>query len=147
MTKNQLITLMRLWWPAACRGQGWNPADRELRLKVISEAVKRPVTSANDLDSRGDVDRVKAHLRQLASPDSLQAAIDQENAAEAGERRRLLFKVQRFPADYVNKITWDRFHCAYPDELTTPQLRQLATTLTERSRAAKRRRAESEVAR
>lgn len=86
MTKPQRITLMAEWWPNACAAQGWDVKDRERRLEVLSEAVGRELESANDLDSRGDVDKVKSHLGMLA--DSVQGAIEVDHPEE-GQGRRL----------------------------------------------------------
>lgn len=108
MTPQQRITIMADWWPAACRAQGWKSADRALRMRVLSVAVsfppgtfatildalavinsdeplKRPLASANELDSRGDVDRVKALLLFLAG--NLKAAQEMDDA-KAGVARR-----------------------------------------------------------
>ena len=91
--------------------------------------------------SNADFDRVKAHLIAIANPDSLGAAIAEESAAETGERARLMYAVNRFPAAYVNRIAWDRFKCSYADELTHDQLRDLVKTLSERRRSKQRARA------
>lgn len=39
MTSNQRTAIMADWWPAACRVQGWNSNDRDLRLRVLSLAL------------------------------------------------------------------------------------------------------------
>jgi hypothetical protein len=72
-------------WPAACRCQGWRASDRGLRLRVLSEAVRRPLCSASDLDPTADFDRVKAHLGMLA--DNVQATIETDHP-EIGQARR-----------------------------------------------------------
>lgn len=86
MTKGQRITLMSDWWPAACRAQGWDKNDRDLRLRVLSEAVKRPIKSASDLDTREDIDAVKAYLGALT--DNLDAAREVDDPT-IGKARRL----------------------------------------------------------
>lgn len=88
--------------------------------------------------SNADFDKVKAHLLALAKPDDFTAAMFEQSAADRGERKRLLFRIGKFETGYVNRICWDKFHCAYADELTTEQLHQLAMTLVERSRAKQR---------
>ena len=77
---------MAYWWPAACRAQGWDKDDRDLRLRVLSDAVKRPLESASDLDNRGDIDDVKSHLQALT--DNLAAAVETGDRT-IGEARRL----------------------------------------------------------
>ncbi len=105
MTQKQRISLQADWWPAACRSQGWNPKDRDLRMRVCAWAVSlenpsqlellnainselapsRPLVSTNDLDNGKDVDRVKACLGMLA--DDTKAA-DEVGRPELGSARR-----------------------------------------------------------
>ena len=112
MTDPQRITMMADWWPAACRAQEWKISDRALRMRVLSVAVsfpkghfrtildalaeinspeplRRELNSANDLDSRDDVDRVKALLLFLAG--DLKAAQEIDN--NEGKARRSRFVV------------------------------------------------------
>lgn len=90
MTTNQRIALQAEWWPAACSAQGWRVNDRDLRIRVCAWAVSlanpdqlalleainsdrtpaRFLESTNDLDSKEDIDAVKACLGMLA--DNLQ---------------------------------------------------------------------------
>ena len=95
MTTSQRIFLMADLWPAACRAQGWNEQDRELRLNVLTEAVGRPLASANDIDAKGEFDAVKAHLRLLAN--RLQGAMesDDPNIGRARRLRRKLIDIVR----------------------------------------------------
>lgn len=86
MTDHQRITLMADWWPKACTAQGWNKSDRARRMAALSEAVGRTITSANQLNTTTDVDKVKAHLGMLA--DDLKSTIETDNE-ELGEGRRL----------------------------------------------------------
>jgi hypothetical protein len=92
MTKGQRITLMAEWWPNACQAQDWNPNDRDLRLRVLSEAVKRPLASANDLNTREDIDAVKAHLQMLA--DNIDAAHETDHP-EVGAARRFRHIIEK----------------------------------------------------
>lgn len=94
MSPPQRIHLMAELWPKACATQGWDRSDRELRLRVFSEAVGRPLESANDINSTTDFDALKRHLRTLA--DSLAGAMD---SAEAGEARRTMHHVRQLLAE------------------------------------------------
>lgn len=109
MTTAQRNKLMIEWWPAACRAQGWKVSDRARRLRVLSVAVSfpaghfgnvleclavvaneavaldRPLASASELNSREDVDRVKALLLMLA--DNLDAAREMDAPEEGAARR------------------------------------------------------------
>lgn len=87
-----------LWYQACAgataRAQGWNYNDRALRLATLSEAVGRPLASANDLNQVGDFDKVIQHLGTLAG--------DVARAAEsdyAGEARRTLKDVRELLAE------------------------------------------------
>lgn len=107
MTPNQRSTLMIEWWPSACSAQKWKTSDKPLRLRVLSLALNfkfgnilefrdalenyavisklparhrpifREIQSANDLNTREDIDAVKALLLMLA-----------DNLAGAGEQGR-----------------------------------------------------------
>ncbi len=57
-----------------------------LRLKVLSLAVKRPITSANDLNKTDDFDKVKAYLGFAA--DDIDATTETDHP-EIGRARRL----------------------------------------------------------
>ena len=66
MTSPQRMSILLDRWPRACRAQHWNPNDRPLRLRVISQAVGRWIKSMNDLNNTTDIDAVYAHLGMLA---------------------------------------------------------------------------------
>lgn len=91
MTKSQRKTLMSKWWPDACRAQGWKPGDRVKRLDVISVALGRVITSANDLDNVEDINKVKRHLGKLAS--NLAHTVE-EVAPEIERARRLRYVIR-----------------------------------------------------
>ena len=148
MTDRQRTKLMSQWWPAACAAQGWDAKDRQKRLQVFGEAVGRELVSASDLDAHADIDRVKAHLFLLAAPENLGAAM-QTVDEDSGERRRLIWSILQSPRQYIESIVHDLTHGTTTeiDELTLPQLRKLAMTLTERRRAAQRRRIQEEAER
>lgn len=86
MTKKQRIFLMADLWPAACRAQGWDAQDRDLRLQVLSEAVGRTVGSAAELGAAADFDAVKGRCLALAG--NVQGALE-ESDPSVGLARRL----------------------------------------------------------
>lgn len=107
MTDRQRIALQADWWPAACRVQGWKTSDRNLRLRVCMWAVslvnptqlelldainsdrvpQRWLASTNDLDSKEDVDRVKACLGMLAENLKLTGEVGQPLFGSACRKR------------------------------------------------------------
>lgn len=137
MTPRQRIALQADWWPAACRTQGWKTGDRNLRLRVCMWAVSlvnptqlelldaiisdrvpaRWLASTNDLDSKEDVDRVKACLGMLA--DKLKET-GEVGRPEIGRARRLrdvirdqikcLALYHPRPRAYVAEIIDDKFN-------------------------------------
>ena len=135
MTPKQRITLQADWWPAACRSQGWKPNDRALRLRVCAWCVsldnptqhellqaiqsdlepRRPLQSTNDLDSKGDIDRVKACLLMLADDLKRTQEVGKPKIGSARRKRDVirsslkclaLFEAQpkRFLASLVNDM-------------------------------------------
>ena len=151
MTTRQRITILADWWPAACRVQHWKPSDRSLRLRIISEAIGRPIESMGELNNTDDIDQVKAYLKHLA--EDITGTAEAGNP-EPGERRRYLWLIRQHgralspkaPHDaYTLSIARDRFHntagLTTIEDLTTEQLRQLMMTLWARlqskARAAK----------
>ena len=118
-------------WPTACRCQGWDAKDRELRLRVFGEAVGRMLTSASELNSTADFDRVKAHLGMLA--DNLVATVETDHP-ELGRARRLRAVIRRHlaelrefhpnPEAMLAGIVQDKFGSGWTlDELTAgPQI-------------------------
>jgi len=161
MTSKQRYSIVIDRWPAACRAQGWNPSDRERRLRVIGEAVGRAITTMNDLDNGADIDAVYAHLGALT--DKVAATIETLPAGRvdvsagpgrrarksdtAGYRRRLFWLVRKHAAPlggepYVLGLARDKFHLTAGmttlEDLTTQQLHQLMMTLAAR-RSSKQR--------
>lgn len=158
MTKTQRITLMADWWPAACRAQGWNSSDRDLRLRTLGEAVGRELESASDLNSTGDIDRVKAHLGGLANklaPVIKHETPDEDDAVRwrwlvRQEIRKLAGCLTPAPGQtpmsaamaYTAALIRDKFQSGGPhvdalqpltiDDLPLDQLRQLKITLSQR---------------
>lgn len=139
MTDSQRMKIVRDLWPAACRAQGWKVSDRERRLRTISDAVHRPVTSMLDLDNGGDIDAVFAHLRTLA--DNIDGAIESDHP-EIGDKRRLFKAIDDLQSQlgypYYRKIVLDRFGHDDLERLSVRELTQLRYTLTARTRAKMR---------
>ena len=112
-------------WPDACRSRGWNPNDRDLRLTVLSQAVKRPIKSANDLNRTDDFDKVKAYLGFAA--DDIDATTETDHP-EIGRARRLRDQIRDQvsclrlyhpnPEAYLAKIVTSKFPSCDIDDLT-----------------------------
>jgi hypothetical protein len=151
MTTPQRMSILLDRWPRACRAQHWDPHDRDLRLRVLSQAVGRPITSMNSLDNTVDIDAVYAHLGLLCdnvalTQETLPAADMTVSAgprnvtkpATAGERRRILYLIRQHAAPlggdpYIRQIlkcnpglvqNWSSL-----DDLSTKSLHRLMTTL------------------
>jgi len=151
MTSKQRLSILLHRWPKAAAKQHWNPQDRDLRLKVISQAVGRPIQSMNELDNAADIDAVYAHLGLLS--DNLALTVETLPAepmtvaagrgritkpATPGERRRIIWKINEYAAPlggetYIRAIVkcnpglvqgWSTL-----DDLSTKSLHQLMTTL------------------
>lgn len=107
MTSRQRIKLMAEWWPDACTSQGWNKNDREKRIEILSQALGREITSANEIETNEDVDAVKAHLLALARPADLTAQLDQANMP----RTRAIHAILGFgfSEQYIAAISEDRY--------------------------------------
>jgi hypothetical protein len=136
VTKSQRIQLMSTWWPDACAAAGWNPADRERRLEVLSDAVQRSLKSANDLNHTTDIDKVKSHLLAISQPDNLRDQVAIANM----EKTRLLHAIRSFSFhhNYVATISANKFGVPEIESLTVPQLIQLRNTMAARSSAKRR---------
>lgn len=93
MTKKQRVHLMADLWPGACRAQGWDKNDRALRVRVLSDAAGRQLSSSSDLNGTDDFDRVKRHLLTLA--DNVRAASEEDHE---GEARRTMHHVRELLA-------------------------------------------------
>jgi len=99
-------------WYQACQAQRWDYNDRALRLAVLSKAVDRRLSSANDLNQVGDFDKVIKHLGTLA--DDLKRAAESDAAGEARRTmkdvRDLMLELEELvaaPGDYVMAIIKD----------------------------------------
>lgn len=117
MTSDQRKKLLGVWWPNACKAQGWNRNDRDFRLSKLGEFVGRPIESTNELGSEDDIDIIKSELGRLS--DNLAATVETDQK-HLGQRRRLLWKhytIQRpclaiYVADvdaYLKQLLRERF--------------------------------------
>ncbi len=161
MTTKQRMSILVDRWPAACRSQGWNKSDRDLRLQVISAAVGRAIGSMNDLDNSADIDKVFAHLGRLADQvaDTIETLPHHSVSVSAGTagtttqrdtagyRRRLFWLIRKYGhalggEPYVLALARDKFHITTGlttiDDLATRQLHQLMMTLAARKSALDR---------
>jgi hypothetical protein len=145
------MSILLTRWPRACRAQGWDKSDRDLRLRVISQAIGRWVKSMNDLNSTTDVDALYAHLGLLSDNLSLtQETLPVETMtvsagrghitkpATAGERRRILWLIRTHAEKlggepYIRAIAKCTSGLAQDwstlEDLSTKSLHQLMTTL------------------
>jgi hypothetical protein len=127
MTPKQRIHLMRDLWPAACAAQGWAPNNRALRLTALSHALGRAVTSANEIATNDDFDRVKRYLRMAA--DDVGAAMERESDGRARRvRERVRAAVRELEAvlgdagraaQYVAEIIAAKFNHAHAPAIST----------------------------
>jgi hypothetical protein len=140
MTSKQRISILAHRWPAACDVQGWNPNDRPLRLRVLSEAIGRDIESMNDLNNDTDIDKIFAHLGMLS--ENLKRTVDLTPAGqENGYRRRMFWLIRKHSRQlggepYVLALARDKFHLTEGlqsiEDLTTKQLNHLMMTLNAR---------------
>jgi hypothetical protein len=159
MTTKQRMSILLDRWPRACRAQGWNPQDRDLRLRIISQAIGRQVGSMNDLDNATDVDAVYATLGRLA--DNVARTVETlpvptvtrvvgpkrsrvPTQDSAGLRRRLLWLIEKFGKPlggrpYVLALMRDKWHItpglSTIEDLDSEQLHQLMISLRSRARS------------
>lgn len=119
------------------RGCGRLTADH-LRHACHVRALGRD-KSATTLSAQ-EMDRVVVLMELLANPLSLDA-VQRWCDPNIDARKRLVWRVEHCgaPAEYVAAIARDRFGSGDWRGLATPQLRQLVTTLDQRSRARARR--------
>lgn len=148
MTTKQRITLMADLWPRACAVKGWNPQDRELRLKVLGQAVGRELESASEINNTNDFDNAKAFLLAIYRPADLESQVAIANM----DRTRLYFAIRKlaheitpaevrsyaFESPYADAVMRDKYGHNDPDRLSPEQLEQFRNTLAARL-AAKRR--------
>ena len=162
MTRKQQIYMMALW-TRACAAQGWPANNRALRLTAISHALGRQVSSASEIRTNAEFDRVKRHLQEAA--DDLAAAMETETE---GRARRLRWRIRaqvdrlaqiwgdtRAAHAYLHKLLNDKFNAGRQREnwlrledltaepiadleglLHPSQLEQLLMTLTARASRA-----------
>ena len=162
MTSKQRMSILLDRWPAACQAQAWDPKDRDLRLRILSEAVGRQISTMNDLDNTRDIDAIYAHLGFLASNvartiETLPVPMVTRPAGRrprsiptedtAGLRRRLLYLIRKFSQPlggepYTVALVRDKWRTTPGlnniEDLDSRQLHQLMITLRARSRSRSR---------
>lgn len=106
------------------------PKQDDIRHAVHVVALGKD-KSSKDLTNR-EFDRVLCLLRLLIDPDNLEEVIRWENP-DLDERKRLVWFIDNFPAQYVRQIASDKFKQPGLDQLSMAQLRMLATTLRNRA--------------
>jgi len=62
-------------WYGACKAKGWDPQDKELRLRVLSQIVGHPLASSSDIERITEFTKVKNELLIMQGV-SLQAGIE-----------------------------------------------------------------------
>lgn len=122
-------------WPAACLARGWDVADRERRLDVLSQAVGRDLQSANELNTTRDYDAVKGALLALSDDANLKAQVRQ--LCQPLIRLRWAIR-HAAPLAYWSHIARSRFGTDDLDQLDETQLTQLRNTLSARANAHRR---------
>lgn len=90
ITTPQRNKLMIELWPKAAKALGVKVSDRAQRMAVLSEAVGRPLESANDIGAHDEFSRVVDHLGKLAG--DLPAAM-RDGQQTRTERDRLLYVI------------------------------------------------------
>lgn len=133
MTKLQRLKYFRLW-SAACRARGWDSSDRQERhnVHVTALGTDKPTNKLTN----ADIDKIYAVLLALGQPSNLTAQVDQLNQP----RKRMLHAISRHAPEYRDQICRDRFGHTRLSDLKDPQLQQLAMTLDNRERSARKRR-------
>lgn len=142
MTLPQQHMLLGLFATLA-NARHWNGTQREIERERITIALfgeRRSWSAAKDeLDDR-DIDRLKARLIALRDETNIPAQIDDANAADDGERRRLIHRIEhdlrraQLGEGYVVTIARDQCDRADWRDLPIEQLTNLRDTLTQRVR-------------
>jgi hypothetical protein len=70
-TRPQIIDLKARLWPNACVARGWDPNDRDWQMAVLSQILKRPISSSNDIEYLAEFTEVKATLEAWAHDTNL----------------------------------------------------------------------------
>lgn len=140
MTTKQRAHFFGTLWPRACERMGWDPADRELRLKFFKVELGTPKSFADF--SQEDYDKVKATCLAIASPEDLHAQL----RLLSQPRERRLFKLRELraclalylknPAAYEQAILERRFNGQRPDDMPDRDLDQYLQTLNARLNGA-----------
>jgi hypothetical protein len=70
-TRPQIIDLKANLWPAACAARGWDAKDRAWQMQVLSQILKRPISSSTDIEYLAEFTEVKATLQAWAHDTNL----------------------------------------------------------------------------
>jgi hypothetical protein len=152
MTRRQQVYYRGELWPAACRVQGWDPADDEKRRAVTRQAARKinpnsQCTSTTHLN-QDQITALFKLLVALANPDDVAAQRASENPVETkelDERKRLIHVIDElckkagFHRHYVRAIAhWNMRQAQVSEweDLPADKLRRLLITVE--SRAARR---------
>ena len=108
VSRAQVVSLKSTLWPAACRAQQWPEKDRDFQMAWLSQCVGREIKTSNDLERKGEFDKVKRDLELAASNlDAASRAVSAEQGhdVEAQERvRHQLDEVMQCLALYVADV-------------------------------------------
>ncbi|MCC7518378.1 MAG: hypothetical protein IT578_04240 [Verrucomicrobiae bacterium] len=136
MTRLQRNAYWKLW-QAVCRAQGWSPQDDERRHAIHREALGQE-KSSNDF-TNADLDQIFPLMRRLSGSDLVDSQVqldDYERGGDPGERRRLLWRINKLALDlaYVRSICAALYKTTNWERLPIPQLTNLRNTLANRAR-------------
>lgn len=117
ITTAQRNKLMIELWPKAAKAQGWKQSDRAQRMAVLSEAVGRPLESANDIGAHDEFSRVVDHLGKLAGDlpaamrDGHEVLTERDRLMWViGEQRKQLGLYVESPSGYIEQVIRDKFN-------------------------------------
>lgn len=128
-----------------CKKMGWKgDIRRGLEREAITLEAFREKKSWSTFNN-SDVDIMKAHLKALLDPDSLDNQMADIDAEAKGERRRLIYKIERvmrqhgFHEAYVRELCRNFYDTAEWREFPLDRLTNIRDTLNSRAYAKKRR--------
>lgn len=130
MTIKQRTFYIQLWH-RVCDANVWDRSDDALRHAEVAAALDGNHKHFRDFSNK-DFDRVIAHFTALIDADDFDPAhlaLDAAEAAEASERRRLIWRINQLsgqlPRGYAATILRQRFHIMFDEELNECSLDEL----------------------
>lgn len=151
MNEGQLIHYQATLWPAACKGMGWNPRDKELRREV-----RRKLTGERTVDgkiiggkesvnamSEDEITQLFDGLRALAAGRDVTAEIISEQSFEETRERNVckqlvhLIRQRGYADEYVAEVAGWRCREAQVTDWTrlpSEHLTKVLYTVNERAR-------------